>query len=217
MESGRSTYRTPASVTRTKWRARTARLPRLGIGPCSPQRDAAARLSLPLYRSRAGTDVGLSAHCPGRKVGEHQSTTHRSAGVELRRPVFGSFPENPLELGHRLRIARRKHADPKCQCFIEGFDVGIDFCVEPVPLRPFGISPIGVDRHRAERTQSDFLLDRKPHDEGAESDGELAELDAGIFRCDRVIRCADYSHSSANCFPMNAGNDELRSPYHGED
>ena len=141
-----------------------------GSRPCAPVSPAALR-SLP--RVERG-DRRL------REVRKHQASAHRGALLEQRGPIVGARPRDALDQTPSLPDSPpRAVARTTAIAAVERRDA----CPTPTrrdrAVRPTrALAPVGVDRHRAERTGSDLPLDHRSDDERADAHRELAQVGA---------------------------------------
>ena len=59
-----------------------------------------------------------------------------------------------------------------------------------------GVAPVGVDRHRGKRGQSDLSFDDRPHHKGPDADRQLAEFGLGRAHGERQIGGGDQAHGA---------------------
>jgi len=103
----------------------------------------------------------------------------------------------------------------------ERIDRGVEFADGVVQAgiqagieRPGRGPPIGVECHRAKLPQSDFPLNHRAHDKGADANRQLTEANLRVGRCEHVVRRRDQPDAPANDLSLDARDDGLGAPNH---
>ena len=89
--------------------------------------------------------------------------------------------------------------------------------VEAVGVRPLGGVPFGIPAHFPGRGHAQLPLQGGQDDEGADSDGELAEFDGRRFGRQAVVGGGGNPHAPANGLALYGDNDRLGAGPHRKD
>ena len=123
--------------------------------------------------------------------------------------MVGAGPEDLFEFGHGGGAAAGQPSGPLVEGVVHGRDTLGHLGVEALVERPLGRAPIGVDAEGREGAEPDLLFDDRADHEGADADGEFAQLDRRSGRSDGPVAGGDEPHAPAGRLSMGADQNEF--------